>query len=225
MDKIILYHGSENIIKCPKLELGKKNNDYGQGFYCTRDIELAKEWARKNNNKGYVNKYEVILDGLKVLDLQKAPFPILNWITLLLKNREFDKDLITNEVTELLINKFLIDLSLYDIVIGYRADDSYFSYAQSFLSNSISLKELSYAMKLGKLGVQYVLVSKKAFENIKWLSSEEVDEEYYYLFRSRDIKARKDFHSYLNSSKKTEDEIFAIDIIRNEVDENDPRLR
>ena len=45
MDKIIIYHGSSKVIKQPLFGEGKKYNDYGRGFYCTKDIELATEWA------------------------------------------------------------------------------------------------------------------------------------------------------------------------------------
>ena len=40
-----LFHGSDHIIETPIYGVGKKHNDYGQGFYCTEDIALAKEWA------------------------------------------------------------------------------------------------------------------------------------------------------------------------------------
>ena len=43
--KITLYHGSEQIIESPTFGLGKQNNDFGLGFYCTESEELAKEWA------------------------------------------------------------------------------------------------------------------------------------------------------------------------------------
>ena len=45
MNKITIYHGSEHVIQKPSMHAGKNHNDYGQGFYCTEDIELAKEWA------------------------------------------------------------------------------------------------------------------------------------------------------------------------------------
>ena len=54
---IIIYHGSKQIIKNPTLYGGKENNDYGYGFYCTKEIELAKEWACPDNNDGYANEY------------------------------------------------------------------------------------------------------------------------------------------------------------------------
>ena len=42
---MLLYHGSDHIIEKPEFGAGKKHNDYGRGFYCTQNIELAKEWA------------------------------------------------------------------------------------------------------------------------------------------------------------------------------------
>lgn len=46
---MIIYHGSKNIIEKPEFGKGNKKNDYGLGFYCTENVELAKEWACSNN--------------------------------------------------------------------------------------------------------------------------------------------------------------------------------
>ena len=43
MSNLTIYHGSDHIIKQPDIKKGKMYNDYGQGFYCTEDLELAKE--------------------------------------------------------------------------------------------------------------------------------------------------------------------------------------
>ena len=58
MDKIIIYHGSSEIVKQPVYGKGKPYNDYGIGFYCTEHLELAKEWACTKNIDGFVNEYE-----------------------------------------------------------------------------------------------------------------------------------------------------------------------
>ena len=50
---ISIYHGSQQIVEVPKFGAGKSYNDYGQGFYCTENIELAKEWACPVKNDGY----------------------------------------------------------------------------------------------------------------------------------------------------------------------------
>ena len=64
---------------------------------------------------------------------------------------------------------FSINVNAFDLITGYRADDSYFSYAKDFLNNVISVSQLSQAMKLGELGEQIVLMSPKAFDKIKFI--------------------------------------------------------
>ena len=84
-----LYHGSEFIIQKPEFLKGNIHNDYGIGFYCTTNKELAKEWAAKRSGKGYVNKYILRDDRLRILDLTKPPFQdVLHWVSLLMHNRE-----------------------------------------------------------------------------------------------------------------------------------------
>lgn len=85
---------------------------------------------------------------------------------------------------------FLVDIDDYDAIIGYRADDSYFSFARAFANNEISLGQLNHAMRLGKLGEQFVLKSPKAFESIKFLSYKSADNTVYYARRKvRDDEA------------------------------------
>ena len=59
--KKILYHGSEFLIEKPEFGKGARHNDYGRGFYCTENIELAREWACAKQKNGYVNSGEGIL--------------------------------------------------------------------------------------------------------------------------------------------------------------------
>ena len=169
MGKVItLYHGSEFIVDEVKYGYGKRHNDYGLGFYCTSKIELAKEWAVDLNRDGYANIYELDLEGLKILDLSSNRYNTLHWITILLENRAFNvKNEIAYNGKKYLLENYKIDISSYDIIIGYRADDSYFTFAQSFLNNTITLRRLSEALKYGDLGMQTVLISKRAIEKMK----------------------------------------------------------
>ena len=68
MGKIKLLHGSDHIIEKPDLLLGKTNNDYGRGFYCTQELSMAMEWACKKNSDGFVNKYVLEQDFLKYIE-------------------------------------------------------------------------------------------------------------------------------------------------------------
>ena len=156
-----LFHGSDHVIEKPDFHLGKRNNDYGRGFYCTRELQMAMEWACKQNTDGFLNKYALEQDSLKILNLLDGDYNILHWMALLLKNRTFR---LSNEIAvdarDYIIDNFLIDLKDYDVVVGYRADDSYFSFAESFVQNGLSLRSLNQALRLGKLGEQNVLISK-----------------------------------------------------------------
>ena len=76
MSKLVIYHGSPEIIEKPQFGKGKTYNDYGRGFYCTEHIELAKEWACTEDVDGFVNKYEIDLSKLKVLNLSSDEYTI-----------------------------------------------------------------------------------------------------------------------------------------------------
>ena len=227
MAKIELLHGSDHVIEKPELKIGKDNNDYGKGFYCTLEPSMAMEWACKNNTNGFVNKYVLEQESLKVLDLLDGEYNILHWMALLLKNRKFR---ITSEIAidarDYIINNFLIDLSDYDVVVGYRADDSYFSFAESFVQNGLSLRSLNEALRLGKLGTQTVLVSERAFEKLSFVDAEFVDKAIYYpKFIDRDTSARETYRKEIRKKPSYKDDIFVLDILREEMTSDDVRIQ
>ena len=78
---MILYHGSDVIVEKPLYGFGKKNNDYGQGFYCSPDIELAREWACKSLKGGILNVYRFETDGMNILRLDERN--VLEWMAVL----------------------------------------------------------------------------------------------------------------------------------------------
>lgn len=224
MSVIKLFHGSQVVVEKPLFGYGKTYNDYGQGFYCTEHIELAKEWACPINNNGFVNGYELDTDGLKILDLSNG-YNVLNWIAILLENRLVKLSTpLQKSAKTYLIDNFLPDYKDYDVIIGYRADDSYFLFARSFISNQISLSQLEKAMKIGKLGNQICLKSKKAFSRIRFIKSTRVDSSIYYrLKKEREDTARKEFLHELESDDIHG--IFIRDIIKENIKNGDSRIR
>ena len=223
----IIYHGSQQIVKVPQFGIGKTYNDYGQGFYCTEDIELAKEWACPIKNDGYSNKYIMHLDGMNVMHLTKGEFNILNWLAILLEHRKFDiTSPVGNNAREFILSNFMPDIANVDIMIGYRADDSYFSFAEDFVNNTISLRDLNLAMQLGTLGEQVVLLSKRSFKQIEYVEHEAADyREYYYKRTERDKNARNAYVSQKKNLQQLVDDIFVLDIIREDMKHDDPRLQ
>ena len=226
MENIILYHGSTKIIEQPVYGGGNPKNDYGLGFYCTENLELAKEWASTERNDGFANQYEIHTEGLSILHLNHNPYHILNWLSILLENRTFIVSQgLPFEAMQYLLANFLPEYKNYDLIVGYRADDSYFSFANAFLNNTISLEQLSIAMKLGKLGEQVVLKSEKAFSGLTFKGSIPVDSSLYYPKRmARDRQARDDFQQ-MKAATSTADAVYMIDILRQKWTNDDPRLQ
>lgn len=225
--QIKLYHGSDKIVECPELGKGSAKNDYGQGFYCTAHFELACEWASKYEAvNGYANEYVLDLSDLKVLDLSDPAYNILNWITLLIQNRTFETTApISGQAKQYLLENFNVDVSDYDVIKGYRADDSYFSFARDFVNNAISVQQLAKAMKLGKLGIQYMLRTEKTFANLTYVGAQEVDAKVYHAkYRNRDMKAKRDYKKSKVDLAIGSNELYVLDIIRGGIKNGDPRL-
>lgn len=223
--ELIIFHGSVSIIEKPLYGKGKPYNDYGLGFYCTSSLDLAKEWAVDENRDGYANKYALDMNDLQVLDLCQKGFTTLHWITVLLQNRVFTlKSDIAKLGKKYLSEHFSLPTNSYDVIKGYRADDAYFAYAESFLNNAISVQRLSEALRFGDLGEQIVATSRKAFEHIRFLGYELADAATYYpLRKDRNERARLEFLSNRRGSS-TPDDLYLNDIIRG-VPADDPRLQ
>lgn len=213
---IDIYHGSDHIIEQPIRGEGKAYNDYGRGFYCTEYVELAKEWACSADNDGYANHFQLDRSGLSVLNLNAPEYNILNWLAILLENRKFNvADGLPQRAKAYLLENFMVDYKNYDIIMGYRANDSYFSYAGDFVNGTLSLSDLSEAMRLGKLGEQVVLKSKKAFEALTFVEAVKAPrKEYFAKYKSRDEEARARYRQ-IASKPVAESEIYVLDIIRN----------
>ena len=223
---MFVYHGSDHIIELPVFNGSKRTNDYGHGFYTTESIELAKEWACSDNRDGFANCYEADFDGLSVLNLNAPEFNILNWLAILAKYRTYwQNGSVAAEGKDYLQRHFFIDPTPYDIIIGYRADDSYFSFAQDFVSGTIPLSKLTEAMHLGKLGEQIVFKSREAFSHIHFTGAEPASAATWYEKKVvRDREARRAYRKAKNTTSIA-NELFMIDIIRGEIKNGDPRLR
>lgn len=137
----------------------------------------------------------VISHTRKVLDLEDGTHSVLEWLAILVNNRVVNAGVpIAQVAIEYLTENFLINLAPYDIVRGYRADDSYFSFVRSFVSNGLTVEQLETVMHLGSLGTQVVLKSPRAFERIRFVDYETAPwEEFHRRRLNRDMAARKAF--------------------------------
>ncbi len=221
--KITLYHGSDKIIKEPIFGFGRKNNDYGLGFYCAESEELAKEWAVSSNQDGFSNCYTLNSEHLNILNLNDSKYTVLNWMAILLKHRYFTiKTPIANKARRYLIDNYSINVNAYDVVIGYRADNSYFDYAQSFVNNMITVNQLDLALKLGDLGRQIVLKSEYAFSCLNYEGFDYASKSKYFIIK----KARSDsaYDAFMEILDKDDDGLTIRDIVNGGIKNDDSRI-
>ena len=224
MDKTItIYHGSKQIVEVPVYGEGKEHNDFGLGFYCTESNDLAKEWAVSSLRDGFSNRYSLDTEYLNILNLNSPDYTILNWIAILVEHRVFSiKTPVARRARQYLIDNFGINVNAYDLIIGYRADDSYFDYAEAFVNNGITVEQLARAMRLGKLGEQIVIKSQFAFSKIKFEGFEIADKSTYYTLRkARDDDANR---TYLAILEEEADGLYIQDIMRGGIKNDDPRI-
>lgn len=200
MSIFTIYHGSNIVIEKPLFhyEGSNKHNDYGLGFYCTLDIEMAKEWANRNINNGFVNKYSFNDEGLRILDLSnKSKYSVLNWIAILIHYRDLSlQDRIDYQKALSFLEKYFINVEDYDVVIGYRADDAYFRFPLMFIQNVITFDKLEEIYQLGNLGKQYVLISQKAFSRIHFKGAIPVESIYHDRYITRVNEAVNLYHIF-----------------------------
>jgi hypothetical protein len=132
---------------------------------------------------------------------------------------------IVKQAKEYIFENFLINYKNYDIIKGYRADDSYFSFATAFLNNTISISQLEKAMVLGKLGEQVVAVSEKAFNALKFEESIPAENEIYFPKKlARDNAARAEFRNEKGRGSVLTEK-YILDIIREGWKNDDDRLQ
>lgn len=220
---LLLYHGSYEIVKHPKFGKGKSDNDYGRGFYCTRDKDMAKEWGCSKGQDGFCNCYSLDMTDLRILNFENIP--ALSWFAVLISNRQLThvNDL-SLENMEYILDNFMIDIEGYDIIRGWRADDRYFSAVRRFLNNTMGLRSFEKAMRLGKMGEQIVLKSERAFDRIRFTDSEEaMSKLYYQRYIDRMTEADAQLRTIVEGMS-IKDDILASEIVKQEMKRDDPRL-
>ena len=166
---IDLYHGSDHIVELPAFGIGKPDNDYGSGFYTTRIIQRASEWALLYGTKAArVSHYQIDISDLNVIELDF--YGPLAWIAEVISNRGVTSA-IAREFSEEFVDRYKVDTSYADLIVGYRADDSYGDVIEAFMSGEITVDEVKRLFYKGELGEQYFIKSKEAFARIKYIDA------------------------------------------------------
>lgn len=213
MNKLTLYHGSPSKIIVPTYGKGKDNYDYGQGFYLTEDIELAKEWAvcRPSEKNGWVHKYELEISSLKILDFQDKG--TLAWLAELMKHRDADDSKRYRILSEKFIENYGVETAGYDVIRGWRANASYFYIAKEFVRDNVDISILEELLSLGGLGIQYCIKSEMAYSKLREIKNDLVEVQYSEFnskYKQRDITARQKMREQIDSDSNSLDKVFSV---------------
>lgn len=212
MDKIILYHGSQSEQIIPQFGLGNEKHDYGKGFYLTESLDLAKEWAvyRPEESNGWVHKYELETEGLKILDFKERD--VLAWLAELMKHRDAADSKRYRMLSQKFIEKYGINTDGYDVIKGWRANASYFYIAKAFVRDEVDVDILLELLSLGGLGVQYCIKTEKAYKSLTEISSDLQSvcfKQFNEKYNERDITARENMRKLIDSDRNQVTKVFS----------------
>lgn len=214
-----LYHGSLERVPRPEYGKGRLHNDFGQGFYCTDEYNLACEWACDGiSAHGFANRYRLDEAGLSVFDFQalSKEKQTLAWAATLMAYRQVN---LTSGISTVDVERFIrayaVDCSKFDLVRGYRADDSYFNIMRAFCHSALSLENLGKTLHLGNLGTQIVLKSRKAFNALHFEGASSVDAQHWGRKRNdRNRQATSIFLQMVDDIERSDSETYFLDIAR-----------
>ena len=196
-----LYHGSQDAVVEPEFGLGQDHHDFGKGFYMTDRVELAKEWSvyRPKSKDGWIHSFELNLDGLRVLDFREAG--VFAWVAELMRHRDADESSAYRRRAPKFVEKFGVkDADSHDVQIGWRANASYFYIVKAFVRGEVDADCLADLLELGGFGVQYVVKSPKAYEQLRNLPEfrQQVSfDPYHASYEARDSEARRKMYDLI----------------------------
>ncbi len=147
---MILYHTSNREIRDPDIHHGRKNADFGWGFYLTPDREFAYRWAREN---AVINEYEFDDSELDI--------------------KVFSRD--TDWFEYIFNNRLWVDTLNVDVVIGPIANDTIFDTLGIITSGYLKSEDALKLLMIGPAYTQIAIKTEKAASQLKWIGSEKVE--------------------------------------------------
>ena len=147
---MILYHTSDREIVSPDIHHGRKNADFGWGFYLTPDRDFTYRWAGKN---AVVNEYELDEAGLEVHRFSRDAA----WFRYLFDNRR------------------LRDGLTADVIIGPIANDTIFDTLGIISSGYLDPENALKLLLIGPEYTQAVIKTEKAAKQLRFIRSETIE--------------------------------------------------
>lgn len=147
-----LYHASYVEIKEPDIHYGRKNADFGQGFYTSQDYSFVTKWViPKKDASIYINHYVLDDSGLKIKRFTRDE----EWFDYIYNNRR--------------VKDILLD---FDVIIGPIANDTIYDTLGMTTSGFLSKEEAMKLLMVGPCYDQTVIKSSAASKALKWIKTD-----------------------------------------------------
>ena len=148
-----LYHVGYQEIPEPDIHHGRKNADFGQGFYLTADRAFGERWAKPSRGMlPHVNIYDLQTEGLKIRYLERDA----EWFSYIYGNRHLEPDILAD----------------YDVIIGPIANDTIYDVLGITTSGILSREDSLQLLLIGPLYRQITIKTEKAASQLTFLSAE-----------------------------------------------------
>ena len=148
-----LYHTGFSEIRVPDLHHGRKNADFGQGFYTSPDISFCRRWARERKGQNtYLNTYELETEGLNILLFERTA----EWFDFIYGNR----------------SSLPVNSEEYDVITGPVANDTIYDTFGIITSGLLSREDALKLLMIGPVYIQTVIRTEKASSHLHWLKAE-----------------------------------------------------
>lgn len=153
MEEELIYHGSNQIVRNPRILVQGFYKDFGYGFYCTRIEKQAVRWANTKRNPHIVNVYAY--EGKLGLSVKLFPDMTDEWLDFIAACRTGKEH-------------------SYDIVEGPMADDTIWDYVEDFLAGRISRPAFWELAKFKHPTHQILFSTEDALKTIRFVRSYEL---------------------------------------------------
>ena len=150
---MIIYHGSDVVIKEPKIFTANRFLDFGEGFYTTSSYEQANRWAQRvsdvrTSKNQIINFYDFDIEkakkDLQILEFDAPTSEWLHFVTACRRGKETGLK--------------------YDMVMGPVANDNVYATVRFFEIGVYTEEEAIIRLKVEKIYNQILFHTDKALE-------------------------------------------------------------
>lgn len=183
----LLFHGAKTDISGHvSVEKSRRNNDFGQGFYCGESLEQSAMFV---SNFPHASLYMLDFDKAGMQELRLGVEQ--DWMLMI----AFFRGKLTAYENHPIIQRILNRLNGIDYVVAPIADNRMFQIIDSFIEGEITDVQCRHCLSATNLGNQYVFLTQRAADRIQILRKcylASVEKEAYISIRSEDAEVSND---------------------------------